>query len=195
MHPEDVWQKIKHRSHNGRLLTVLRELAAWRERRAQSKDTPRQSIIRDDCLLNIAAACPDCREDLEKIRNIRKDVVTGKLGEEILEVIQKAVKIPPSAYVKPEHEKMLPVGAAALYELLRLLLKIRSQEQGVIPRLIASDDDLKRLAVFSDRKNPVLRGWRFEIFGRDAVALREGKLSISYDAERHRIEIGEKAGN
>ena len=195
VHPEDVWQKIKHRSHNGRLLTVLRELAAWRERRAQSKDTPRQSIIRDDCLLNIAAACPDCREDLEKIRNIRKDVVTGKLGEEILEVIQKAVKIPPSAYVKPEHEKMLPVGAAALYELLRLLLKIRSQEQGVIPRLIASDDDLKRLAVFSDRKNPVLRGWRFEIFGRDAVALREGKLSISYDAERHRIEIGEKAGN
>ena len=195
VHPEDVWQKIKHRSHNGRLLTVLRELAAWRERRAQSKDTPRQSIIRDDCLLNIAAACPDCREDLEKIRNIRKDVVTGKLGEEILEVIQKAVKIPPSAYVKPEHEKMLPVGAAALYELLRLLLKIRSQEQGVIPRLIASDDDLKRLAVFSDRKNPVLRGLRFEIFGRDAVALREGKLSISYDAERHRIEIGEKAGN
>ena len=195
VHPEDVWQKIKHRSHNGRLLTVLRELAAWRERRAQSKDTPRQSIIRDDCLLNIASACPDCREDLEKIRNIRKDVVTGKLGEEILEVIQKAVKIPPSAYVKPEHEKMLPVGAAALYELLRLLLKIRSQEQGVIPRLIASDDDLKRLAVFSDRKNPVLRGWRFEIFGRDAVALREGKLSISYDAERHRIEIGEKAGN
>ena len=175
VHPEDVWQKIKHR--------------------AQSKDTPRQSIIRDDCLLNIAAACPDCREDLEKIRNIRKDVVTGKLGEEILEVIQKAVKIPPSAYVKPEHEKMLPVGAAALYELLRLLLKIRSQEQGVIPRLIASDDDLKRLAVFSDRKNPVLRGWRFEIFGRDAVALREGKLSISYDAEHHRIEIGEKAGN
>ena len=56
---------------------------------------------------------------------------------------------------------------------MRLLLKIRSQEQGVIPRLIASDDDLKRLAVLSDRKNPVLRGWRFEIFGRDAVALRE----------------------
>ena len=134
-------------------------------------------------------------KEQKKIRNIRKDVVTGKLGEEILEVIQKAVKIPPSAYVKPEHEKMLPVGAAALYELLRLLLKIRSQEQGVIPRLIASDDDLKRLAVFSDRKNPVLRGWRFEIFGRDAVALREGKLSISYDAEHHRIEIGEKAGN
>ena len=75
---------------------------------------------------------------------------------------------------------MLPVGAAALYELLRLLLKIRSQEQGVIPRLIASDDDLKRLAVFSDRKNPVLRGWRFEIFGRDAVALREGKLGNQF---------------
>ena len=161
VHPEDVWQKIKHRSHNGRLLTVLRELAAWRERRAQSKDTPRQSIIRDDCLLNIAAACPDCREDLEKNpqhpqRRRYRQTRRRNSGSH-----SKAVKIPPSAYVKPEHEKMLPVGAAALYELLRLLLKIRSQEQGVIPRLIASDDDLKRLAVFSDRKNPCSPGLAF----------------------------------
>ena len=70
--PEDAWQKIRHRSHNSKVLTILRELAAWRERRAQNKNTPRQSIIKDDCLINIAAACPTSKEELEKIRNIRK---------------------------------------------------------------------------------------------------------------------------
>ena len=195
VHPENAWQKIKHRSHNSRMLTVLRELAAWRERRAQNKDTPRQSIIRDECLLNIAAACPNNQDELEKIRNIRKDVANGKLGTEILEVISKFAQIPPSDYVKPEHEKLLPVSAGALYELLRLLLKIRAQEHNVIPRLIASDDDLKRLAMFSDKKNPVLRGWRQEIFGKDALALRQGRLNISYNAEKRRIEISEKAEN
>lgn len=195
VHPEEAWQKIKHRSHNGRQLTILRELAAWRERRAQIKDTPRQSVIKDDCLINIAAACPNCRADLEKIRNIRKDIVAGKLGDEILETIQKAIKIPSSAYVKPEREKPLSNSAMALYELLRLLLKIRAQEQNVIPRLIASDENLKQLALFSNQPNPVLQGWRFEIFGRDALALREGKLSISYDAERHHIKLSTPAGD
>lgn len=92
VHPEDVWQKIKHRSHNGRLLTVLRELAAWRERRAQSKDTPRQSIIRDDCLLNIAAACPDCREDLEKSATSAKTSLPANWAKKFWKSFKKPSK-------------------------------------------------------------------------------------------------------
>lgn len=92
VHPEDVWQKIKHRSHNGRLLTVLRELAAWRERRAQSKDTPRQSIIRDDCLLNIAAACPDCREDLEKSATSAKMSLPANWAKKFWKSFKKPLK-------------------------------------------------------------------------------------------------------
>ena len=150
--PEDAWQKIRHRSHNSKVLTILRELATWRERRAQNKNTPRQSIIKDDCLINIAAACPTSKEELEKIRNIRKDVVSGKLGDEILDVINIALQIPSSAYIKPEHDKPLPNGANALYELLRMLLKIRAQEQGVVAKLIASDEDLKNFAVFGKNR-------------------------------------------
>lgn len=195
VHPQDAWQKIKHRSHNGKFLTVLRELAAWRERRAQRKDTPRQSIIKDDCLLNIAAFCPSCQEELEQIRNIRKDITGGKLAGEILEVIRKALKISPSEYIKPEREKMLPPGAASLYELLKLLLKIKAQEEGVAAKMIASDDDIKRLACFSDRNNPVLKGWRKEIFGEDALALRNGCLTISYNNQKHCTEITKKAGD
>ncbi len=193
--PEEAWQKIRHRSHNNRILTVLRELAAWRERRAQEKDTPRQSIVRDDCLVNIASACPLNKKDLEKIRNIRPDIITGKLGSEILDVVRKAVQISPADYVKGEPEKPLPSGAAALYELLRLLLKIRAQEQGVVAKLIASDETLKQLAVSPSESNPVLRGWRYEIFGKDALALQQGRLTISYNAEKHAVELTEKTGN
>lgn len=193
--PEDAWQKMKHRSHNARYLTILRELAAWRERRAQEKDIPRQMIIKDDCLLNLAAFCPTSREEMENIRNMRKDIVCGRLAPEILAVIGAAQKLPPEQYVKIEREKPIPTGATALYELLRLLLKIRSQEQGVVSKLIASDDDLKNFTSFRDKNNPILRGWRYEIFGQDAEALRQGRISISYNKEKKAIDIRKNTGD
>lgn len=189
VHPKDAWQKIKHRSHNSHFLTILRELAAWREQRAQRKDTPRQSIIKDDCLLNIAAVCPNCVEDLNQIRNIRKEVINGKLGAEIIEVMKAAKKIAPEQYVKLEREKPISNGSAALYELLKLLLKIISQNSGVVPKLIASDEDLRRFASFKDRGNPILKGWRKELFGTQALALREGQLSISFDSTKRSIKF------
>ncbi len=191
--PYDAWQRIKHRSHNAYMLTVLRELAAWREQRAQSKNTPRQSIIKDDCLINIASICPHTPEELGQIRNIRKDVAAGKLAGEILDVIALCEKIKPENYVVPPKEKSLSSGAQALYELLKLLLKIRSQEQGVVAKLIASDNDLKALAAFKDKNNPVLEGWRYDIFGHDAVELRNGKLCICFDKEHRSIALKKTA--
>lgn len=191
--PEDAWQRIKHRSHNPRFLTILRELAAWREKRAQHKDLPRQNIIKDDCLLNLAALCPSSREELEQIRNIRSDILGGKLAIEIIDVINQAKQIPPAQFVKPEREKPLSIGVSALYELLKLLLKIRSQEKGVVAKLIASDDDLKAFASFLDKGNPLLKGWRLEIFGKEALDLRDGNLSISYNKDTQSIDITKKA--
>lgn len=191
--PFESWHKIKHRSHNAYMLTVLRELAAWRELRAQKKNTPRQSIIKDDCLVNIAAICPHTGEELAQIRNIRKDIVSGKLAEEILDVIAVCEKLRPENYVTPPKEKSLSVGAQALYELLKLLLKIRSQEKGVVAKLIASDDDLKALATFKDKNNPVLKDWRFEIFGQDALELRNGNLSICFNPQNRSIALKKTA--
>lgn len=189
VNPMDAWQKIKHRSHNPKMITVLRELAAWRESRAQRKDYPRQNIIKDDLLLNIAALCPTTREELAQIRNIRKEIVAGKLGTEIIEVINLALTIPPSQYVKLPKERPIPQGSAGLYELLKLLLKLTSQESGVVAKLIASDEDLKRFATHNDRNNPILKGWRKELFGNQALELRNGLLSISYDREKHSIRL------
>ena len=156
MHPEDVWQKIKHRSHNGRLLTVLRELAAWRERRAQSKDTPRQSIIRDDCLLNIAAACPDCREDLEKIeaqknlvekqvaRIIRQKKILEKEHEQMKALVQRKSKIRNAVEIKSvKAKKKVEQLASQANDLRDLLNKLENQRQEKLRR---QEEERRRLA-------------------------------------------------
>lgn len=187
--PYTMWQKLRHRSHNPHYLTVLRELCAWRELRAQKKNTPRQSLIKDECLLNIAAVCPTCIEDFEKIRNIHKDVAKGKLGQEIIAVINECEKIPENKYVKLPQEVSLSHTCAALYELLKLLLKITSQESGVVAKLIASDDELKQFSGFHDKNNPILKGWRKELFGNKALALRDGRLHIGYDNKHRHIDI------
>ena len=187
--PEDAWQRLKHRSHNARFLTLLRELASWREARAQRRNTPRQSFIKDDMLLAIAAACPKTKEELCQIRNLRSDVAGGKLGDEIMEVLEAFSKIPADCYVIPPKEKSLPNANTSLYELLRLLLKIKCQQEGVVPRLIADDDDLRRFSCFKDKNSPILKGWRKEIFGNDALALREGRLTIGYDPQAREIKF------
>ncbi|MDR1026474.1 MAG: HRDC domain-containing protein, partial [Lactobacillus sp.] len=170
-------------------LTILRELAKWREIRAQKKDTIRQSIIKDEVLLNIAAMNPISVEELEDVRSMRRDIARGKIGEEILETLQKANKISKDEYVKLEKEQKYNTGSSTLLELLKLLLRIRSTEQGVVARLIANEDDLKAFSAFQDKNNPILKGWRYEIFGKDAERLREGKLSISYNKDKNSIDI------
>lgn len=193
VHPEDVWQKLKHRSHNAFFLTVLKELAEWREKRAQRKDIPRQNVIKDESLLNIAALCPTCEDDLAKIRNIRRDIVGGKLAAEIIEVIKQAKNIPESKYVKVPREKKISACSNSLFELLKLLLKIKSQETGIVAKLIASDDNLKQLTTFHDEGNPLLKGWRYNIFGADAIQLREGNINISFNKETKMVNINKTA--
>lgn len=191
--PSDAWQRIKHRSHNAYFLTTLRELAAWRELRAQRKNTPRQSFIKDDILLTICAANPKSKEDLFQIRNLRKDIAQGRIGDEIVEVLNHAQAIPEAEYVKPPKLKDLPDKSSSLFELFKLLLKIISQEQGIVSRLLASDDDLRGLSVFKDKNNPVLKGWRLETFGKAALALRAGELSICFNPQAKNIVFSHNA--
>lgn len=187
--PECVWQRIKHRSHSAKFLTILKELAAWRERRSQRKNTPRQSFVKDDALLAICTANPQTKEQLCQIRTFRKDVASGKLGDEIIEVLEHCRQIPESEYVTPPKLKELPDKNSALYELLKLLLKIISQQEGVVARLIASDDNLHALSCFQDKDNPILSGWRYDIFGAKALDLRTGKINISYNPSSKNIEF------
>ena len=187
--PEDAWMRIKHRSHNAHFLTLLRELAAWREHRSQTKNTPRQSYIKDDMLLNICAANPKTKEELRQIRNLKNDIVSGKLGDEIIAVLNHCRNIPECDYVTPPKFKEIADKSTALFELLKLLLKIISIQENIVARLIATDDDLHAFSAYKDQNNPILSGWRYQIFGRHALDLREGKTSISYNPEKRIIEV------
>ena len=186
--PMKAWQKLRQHSHNRKYLTVLRELAAWRERRAQLKNVPKQNIIKDECLLNVAAEVPHSIEELSQIRNMRSDVAKGKLGAEILDVIQKVEQMPHSEYAKLPPEKRISCNTN-LYELLKLLLSLVAQNEKCVPHIIASDDELKLFSIHKDSGLNMLKGWRKELFGQKAMTLREGKLSIKYNADTQKIEF------
>ena len=152
-------------------------------------------MIKDECLLNIAAVCPTCLEDFDKIRNIRQDIVKGKLAQEIIDVITACQQLTPEQYVKVPKENTGNNTCTPLFELLKLLLKITSQQSGVVAKLIASDDDLKKFSTYHDKENPILKGWRKELFGNQAIALREGRLCIKYDNQHHHIDIHIESSN
>lgn len=184
--PEEAWLKIKHRSHNAKVLSALRDLAAWRELRARDKNVPRQNILKDDILIMIATAFPQNKDELMQIRGMRKDIAVGKLADEMLEVLSHTVI--DTKIVKQNKNENIP-AVPALYELLKMLLKIVSQKEGVVARLIASDTDIQKLAAFKDKNNPTLIGWRQEIFGLQALKLRNGDLSVRYSPEQKDIEF------
>ena len=147
---------------------------------------PRPSVVKDDLLSMIAANAPKNREELMQIRGMRKDFACGKLGDEVLFVLSKVVV---DKKIAKNSEKEEIKACHPLAEILRLLLKIVSQEEGVVARLIASDTDVLRMAAFDDENNPVLQGWRYEIFGQKAMSVREGKTAIVFNPKKKRIEF------
>ena len=198
--PDNIWLKIKHSAHSTSFLSALKELAKWRELRAIKSDVPRRAILKDEVLVSLAAANPKTAEDMRLVRNIRPDTISGKLGTEILEALNKARHEPCVAELKKierERRIKIPNGVSALIEVLRLLLKIKSEQSGVVDFFIADDKQIRDLACGNDENNPILKGWRYELFGRDALAFRKGLLSISYSTKSKNIvfEAKEKSAS
>ncbi len=191
--PDSVWLKIRHSAHSPQFLAMLKELAAWRERRAMKCNMPRQSILKDEMLVNIAAVAPKTPEDMEKVRNIHQDVVKGKLGKEILEVLDKARQMPFGSELRKidrERQVNVPSSVGALVEVLRLLLKIKSEQNDVVSSVVASEKNLRDIACgTNDKTNPALNGWRYEIFGQYALAFRKGAAMIKYDTTAKEVVI------
>lgn len=191
INPYDLWQKMRHRSHNALFLTTLRELAAWREQRAISRNVPRQSFLKDAVLFNICAAQPSCKEELAAIRGMRAEIAAGKMGDEIIEVLQKVKLLGKESYVTPPRVKELPSADSSLLELLKVLLRVVAQEQRVIPRMLASEDELKIFCHNHEADVPFRHGWRYEIFGQAAEKICRGEISIAYNPQTRRIEFNQ----
>ena len=185
--PDEAWRRFRLRGRlDRRYFAVLRRLAAWRELAAQQRNLPRGRILRDEALLEIAAHAPRTTEALARTRSLGKGVAEGRLGGEILDAVERglaeaATVAPPPMRADP------PPGLGPLIELLRVLLRRCCEEHQVAQKLIASSDDLEAIAGDDEAEVPALTGWRREIFGRDALALKHGRLAMTAQGNRVRL--------
>ena len=179
--PARAWRRLKPRSTDRAFLAVLQALAAWREREAQRRDTPRNRVIRDEQLLDIAAHRPDTAEQLARTRGLRQDFARGRVGQAILAAVAEGLAVPEGAGPKPVARPESNVDAGPLVELLKVLLKLKCQEHHVAQKLVANAADLEMIALDDKAPVPALSGWRREVFGEAALALKRGELALSAD--------------
>lgn len=178
--PYKAWERIKIKSPKSRSLAVLRELAAWREKEAQKRDIPKNWVMRDDALSAIAGNPPKDTKALAKTRNISDDLAHGKAGKAILQAVEKALSSDKETWPKVIKKKPLSPTSLAIVDILKMLLKIQSAEHEVAPKIIANVSDLEELAQNDNADIPALKGWRREVFGNDALALKRGELAIGF---------------
>ena len=178
--PQTVWQKIRPPSRNPAVLGRMRAIAAWREAEAMDKNIPRGRIMRDETLADIASHPPREQHELAKVRGLSSGWKDNEIGRRLMQTLAEAKPLT-EAEMPPKAPRGAPLGkeGALVADLLKLLLKIRSREIDIAARLLARSDDLEALAAGQRRNLPILEGWRFEQFGRDALELVEGKLAFA----------------
>lgn len=184
--PEDAWRRIRTRGRSGRFLAVVKELARFRETHAQKNDIPRSRVMKDDALLELASTRPQTPEELGKARLLFRQGRKPDVAEAILAAIRAGMEAPlpdaDDAEARPHHAHV----HGALAELLRVLLKAKSESLDVAPSLIASSADLDALAA-GERDVALLRGWRREVFGEDALRLCGGEIALAADGQALRV--------
>lgn len=185
--PGVAWKRIRQPGRNPQVLGRMKALAAWRESEAQHKNIPRGRIMRDETLADIASHPPKGQADLAKVRGLSAAWRDNDIGKRLMKVLADAEPLPKDEM--PEKIKQgAPLGkeGALVADLLKLLLKIRAREIDVAPRLLTRADEMEALAA-GVRDLPVLQGWRFEVFGKDALDLVEGKLAFA--VERGKLKM------
>lgn len=176
--PATAYKRIKARNSKPAQLNRLAQLASWREKEAQRRDVPRGRILRDDTLIDLAGSNPKTHADLKKIRGFPGGE-NGKFGPAVIEVLKKANAMAEDAWPLKERLPQRDKPPVAIIEMLRVLLKHVTESHNVAPRLIASADDLEKLALSDAADIPAMKGWRREIFGDAALALKAGKLGLT----------------
>jgi len=180
--PKDAWKRLRLPSRNPAVLGRLKALAGWRETEARTKNIPRGRIVKDDTLVELAAHPPKTQDDLAKVRGLSSGWKSNDIGARLMGALKDAAPLDPDELPSRDPRRPgLTKDAALVSDLLKLLLKIRAKEAGVAPRLIARSDDLEALAAGVRSELNILKGWRFEEFGRDALALVEGRLAFAIE--------------
>lgn len=185
--PAQAWKKIKTRNFSPRFLTILRELAAWREETAQKRNMPRLHILRDDVLLHAAQKKPLDIQSLAKMRGVHQNFVQGKLAHGFIAAVKKGMALPEARLEEMPQKKDIPKEIDPIVDLLKVLLKFQCQAHDIIPRLVASSYDLEQIALGNFINIPALQGWRDDVFGKLARELIAGRLTLVVAGEKLKI--------
>jgi ribonuclease D len=183
-HPDNAWERFRHRARKPRDLAVLMEVAAWREREAQSKDVPRSRILKDDVMIEVALAAPRAADTLGNLRAFPRGMERSRAGAEILAAIERGLARDPATLPKIDRDRRPGASTGATVELLKVLLRQVSEKHGVAAKMIATVDDLEAIAGDDRADVAALRGWRREIFGVKALELKRGKLALTVERGR-----------
>jgi len=181
--PERAWERLKSRVRKPKELAVLIEVAAWREREAQTRDVPRGRVIKDEVIGDIAVQAPTTIERLGHLRSLPKGFERSRWGDQIIDAVKRGLERDQKTLPRLERFRPAPNGAATV-ELLKVLLRMTAERHGVAAKVIATVDDLDRIAADVEADIPALKGWRRELFGEKALALKHGRLALAVDKGR-----------
>jgi len=182
--PSEVWKRFKWRADKPKLRALLKELAAWRELEAQRINVPRGRVMRDESVMEIAYHPPESARDLARIRGLGQGFADSRQGKEVLEAVQRALAIPLDKCPVGEPKRTTPQGSGAVIDLLKVLLRHVADENDVAAKLIATTDDLEKIATDDQADTAALRGWRYDLFGQQALLLKSGKLSMGLNKKK-----------
>jgi len=186
--PENAWRRVKTRTSSGRFLAIVRELARFRETYARTKNVPRNRVIKDDALLELASTKPKSEKDLGRSRLLLREARKGEIAEGLLAAVQAGLDAPTEDLPKADRSRDKLQVNPALADLLRVLLKARSEQLGVAQKLIATSSDLEEISA-GIHDCATLKGWRREAFGEDALRLCKGELGLK--ANGNHVEVFE----
>ncbi len=185
--PDNAWQRLKPRKYTADYLAALKAAAAWRERFAQERDIPRGRVAKDDALMEIAEQRPRSVEALGRLRALPKGFNQSRGGQELAATLDAALADPAAYAPKIARGPQLPNGIGATVELLKVLLRHVCDAEGVAPKLLASVADLEKIAADDDADVRALKGWRREVFGEQALALKAGRLALTLEGRKLRV--------
>ena len=182
--PVDAWKRLKLRIRKPREFAALKKLAAWRESEAQARDVPRSRILKDDAIFELAIQQPRNQDALAALRSTSKGYERSKSGADIMQIMKDVADIPAKDLPEIPKGKSQPEGSGAAVDLMKVLLKLTSEQQGVAAKVIATVDDLEKIACDDDADVPALTGWRRELFGQYALKVKRGEMALRLEGKR-----------
>lgn len=181
--PEDAWHRLKGRIRKPRDVGLLMELTIWRELEARERNVPRSRVLKDDAVIDIVTAAPRSVEALGKLRSIPSGFERSRAGTDILAAVEAGIARDPKSLPSLERSERRNTNSATV-ELLKVLLKMVAETEGVAPKVLANVDDLEAIAQDDAAEVPALNGWRLPVFGEKALALKHGRLALAIEQDK-----------